>query len=95
MADTKGGLEAEAAKWILRPEDLDREELERLGKMLDQQPACLQGRTLGMRLAAHPEHIRMALVSFEVRYGVRVMYQKDRRHLGRWVLDRGMKFYQI
>ena len=43
----------------------------------------------------HPEHIRMALVSFEVRYGVRVMYQKDRRHLGRWVLDRGMKFYQI
>jgi ERCC4-type nuclease len=42
-----------------------------------------------------PEHIRMALVSFEVRYGVRVYYNRDRKHVARWVLDRMLKFYQI
>lgn len=32
--------------------DLSREELERLGKMLDERPASLRGRTVGMALAA-------------------------------------------
>ena len=35
----------------LRLEELDREELERFGKILDQRPATLRGRTVGMALA--------------------------------------------
>jgi hypothetical protein len=42
---------AEAREWSPRIEELDRGELERLGKILDHRPARLQGRTVGMALA--------------------------------------------
>jgi hypothetical protein len=38
-------------EWILRQEELDGEELARYGKILDQRPASLRGRTVGMALA--------------------------------------------
>ena len=37
--------------WSLRLEDLDKEELERFGRILDQRPAILGDRTVGMALA--------------------------------------------
>jgi hypothetical protein len=40
-----------APDWSLRLEDLDRNELERFGKILDQRPAILGDRTVGMALA--------------------------------------------
>ncbi len=40
-----------AQEWILSPEELDAEELERFGRILDQRPASLRGRTVGMALA--------------------------------------------
>ena len=51
MAET--GIEGtdEAREWIACPEDLDREELARFGKILDQRPISLRGRTVGMALA--------------------------------------------
>ncbi|MDR3725864.1 MAG: terminase [Terracidiphilus sp.] len=39
-------------EWELCLEDLDREELERFGKVLDHRPASLRGRTVGMDLAS-------------------------------------------
>jgi hypothetical protein len=42
-----------------------------------------------------PEHIRMALVSFETRYKIHIYYNRDRRHIARYVLDRAIKFFQI
>jgi hypothetical protein len=42
---------AEAREWSLRLEDLDREELERFGRILDHRPAILGERTVGMALA--------------------------------------------
>jgi hypothetical protein len=42
----------EAGLGVQYLEDLDREELERFGKILDQRPALLRGRTVGMALAA-------------------------------------------
>jgi len=39
-------------------EELDREELERLGRILDQRPASLRGRTVGMALAARLLKVR-------------------------------------
>lgn len=41
------------------------------------------------------EQVRAALVSFEVRYNVHIYYDRDRRNLARWVLDRAVKFYKI
>jgi hypothetical protein len=38
-------------EWVLCPEDLDREELEKFGKILDQRPASLRGKTVEMVLA--------------------------------------------
>ncbi len=38
-------------EWELRPEELDAEELARYGRILDQRPASLRGRTVGMALA--------------------------------------------
>jgi hypothetical protein len=43
-----GAVEEE---WLLRPEELDREELEKYGKILDARPASLRGRTVEMALA--------------------------------------------
>ncbi len=48
---TGTGCATEAAKWELWLEDLDREELARFGKILDQRPASLRGLTVGMALA--------------------------------------------
>jgi hypothetical protein len=46
------GREDEGVRdWSLRPEELDREELERFGKILDHRPAVLGDRTVGMALA--------------------------------------------
>jgi hypothetical protein len=51
VAETGGGCEAIAGEWLHWPEELDREELKRFGKVLDQRPASLRGRTVGMVLA--------------------------------------------
>ena len=39
------------AAWKVRPEELNREELEKWGRILDQHPKSLRGRTAGMALA--------------------------------------------
>jgi hypothetical protein len=46
-----GTAEEGTREWSLRLEDLDREELERFGRILDQRPAILGDRTIGMALA--------------------------------------------
>ncbi len=51
MAEKKGGSAAGSGEWVLCPKGLDREELERFGRILDQRPASLRGRTVGMALA--------------------------------------------
>jgi len=51
LTETEVGYPAEAREWDPRVVDLDRQELERLGKMLDHSPASLRGRTVGMALA--------------------------------------------
>ena len=43
---------------------------------------------------AHPESIRGALISFQVRYGVHV-YFGTRETCARWILDTAVKFYNI
>jgi len=49
MEKANGGPGTDACR--LRLEDLDREELTRFGAILDQRPASLRGRTVGMALA--------------------------------------------
>jgi hypothetical protein len=51
VAETGGELAARAPEWELCLEELDREELERFGRILDQRPTSLRGRTVGMALA--------------------------------------------
>ena len=51
MAETEGRGAAEAREWEPCLKNLDREELERYGGMLDQRPDSLRGRTVGMALA--------------------------------------------
>jgi hypothetical protein len=51
VADTLETTPAGAGEWSLRLEDLDREELERFGRILDHRPAILGDRTVGMALA--------------------------------------------
>ena len=51
VAETGGELAARAPEWELCLEELDREELERFGGILDQRPTRLRGRTVGMVLA--------------------------------------------
>jgi len=43
--------ESKRAGWVIRPEDLDREELERFGKVLDRRPVSLGGATVAEALA--------------------------------------------
>jgi DNA excision repair protein ERCC-4 len=43
----------------------------------------------------HPEVLRSALVSFEVRYGVHVHYSTDRNDISRWMLDRCVKYWKM
>jgi ERCC4-type nuclease len=42
-----------------------------------------------------PETARQALVSFEVRYGVHVYYNRSRADIERWMLDRAIKYFKI
>lgn len=42
-----------------------------------------------------PETIRQSLASFEIRYGIHVYMNSDRKAVLRWVLDRAIKFYNI
>jgi hypothetical protein len=51
VAETRIEGTDEAREWIVCPADLDREELARFGKILDQRPVSLRGRTVGMALA--------------------------------------------
>ena len=51
MAKAVGRGATGAPEWKLCLEDLDREELELFGKVLDHRPASLRGRTVGMDLA--------------------------------------------
>ena len=51
MAGTEEKRTDEAREWELRLERLDRNELEGFGRILDQRPARLRGRTVGMALA--------------------------------------------
>lgn len=43
----------------------------------------------------HPEAVRARLVSIEVRYGIHLYYNKSKRSVERWVLDRATKFYMM
>jgi ERCC4-type nuclease len=43
----------------------------------------------------HPNHIRGALASIEVRYGIPVHFSRTRKDAERWVLDVLIKFYRI
>ena len=44
--------------------------------------------------SAHPESIRGALISFEVRYGVHIFYG-NRENCARWMLDRMVKYWKM
>src|SRR5512145_2155461 len=44
--------------------------------------------------SVHPEVLRGAIISFEVRFGVHV-YFGDRQNCARWLLDRAVKFYNV
>ncbi len=56
MEETTGGCAAVAG--VFCAEELDREELERFGKILDQRPASLRGRTVAMELAERLLQVR-------------------------------------
>jgi hypothetical protein len=91
MTETGGGSAAEPREWGLCLEALDREELERFGRVLDQYPAGLRGRTVGMELAekllrvrtraGRPARLRAnaAQRSFEKRRGERNIVLKARQ----------------
>ena len=51
VAETGARRVDEAREWELCPEELDGEELERFGRILDQRPRSLRGQTVGMALA--------------------------------------------
>jgi len=42
-----------------------------------------------------PETARQALVSFEIRYGVHVYYNRSRECIKRWILDRAIKWFKV
>ncbi|MGA9127066.1 MAG: terminase [Terracidiphilus sp.] len=58
MAETVAEMQAAAQAFVLFPEDLDAEELERFGKILDHRPASLRGRTVAMALAEQLLQVR-------------------------------------
>jgi hypothetical protein len=58
VAKTTGGSAAVEGEWVLCAEELDREELERFGRILDARPASLQGLTVGMALAEQLLRVR-------------------------------------
>ena len=52
MAETGRGCTAIAGEWLHHwPEELNKEELEQFGRILDERPSSLRGRTVGMALA--------------------------------------------
>jgi hypothetical protein len=59
VAEKTEGCESAAEDWNFCPEALGREELERYGRILDQRPASLHGRSVGMALAALLLKVRM------------------------------------
>jgi hypothetical protein len=58
VAETAEECAAVSGNWRLRPGELDAEELARFGKILDQRPVSLQGRTVGMALAEQLLRVR-------------------------------------
>jgi hypothetical protein len=46
------------------------------------------------RTRVHPEVVRAALCSFDIRYGVHIYYG-TRETCARWLLDRAVKFYNV
>ena len=84
-------VECDTLDWTLHPADLDREELERLGKILEQRPAVLRGRSVAMALAeqlllvrardGRPMRLRAnaAQRAFEARRGQRNIVLKARQ----------------
>jgi hypothetical protein len=58
VAETVEEGAAVAEELVLCPEELDREELERFGRILDARPAILRGRTVGMALAERLLRVR-------------------------------------
>ncbi len=57
MAETRE-IGADAGEWVLYPEELDRAELERYGKILDQRPMRFRGQTVAMALAEQLLQVR-------------------------------------
>jgi len=91
VARTTGKCAAVEGEWALRPEELDREELEGFGRILDARPAILLGRTVGMALAEQLLRVRtregrtaplkanVAQRAFELRRGERNIVLKARQ----------------
>lgn len=42
-----------------------------------------------------PESVRQALVSFEIKYGIHVYFNKDKDQIVRWMVDRMVKYYNF
>ena len=42
-----------------------------------------------------PESVRQALVSFEVKFGIHVYFNKDKDKIVTWMVDRMVKYYNI
>jgi ERCC4-type nuclease len=40
-----------------------------------------------------PESVRQAIVSFEIKYGIHVYFNKDKDQIVRWMVDRMVKYY--
>lgn len=91
MAETADRLAVETRQWKLLPGDLDKEELQRFGSILDERPGALRGQTVGMALAAHlllvrtregrpaPLRANAAQRAFERRRGQRNIVLKARQ----------------
>ena len=58
MAETAKGSEVVAGSWHLDEEEVDREELEGFGRILDHYPASLRGQSVGMALAEQLLRVR-------------------------------------
>jgi len=58
VTETTGGCAAVAEQKVFSAEELDREELERFGRILDTRPASLRGRTVAMELAEQLLRVR-------------------------------------
>jgi len=91
VAETGDGRADAVRGWNLLPGDLDKEELQRFGSILDERPGALRGRTVGMALAEHlllvrtregrpaPLRANAAQRAFERRRGQRNIVLKARQ----------------